>query len=344
MDQKKIKIFLAAFLNYPNAQNINCLSISKYLDHSKFSLYSLNTHFGPKINTKAHLFHCFFPFRVSSFIGFILGVIRCNVIYIPKHRTFPVWVIPFFRFFGKKFFTTIERNMCDSQNESMTKTFGGEEKLNKYFSYFNNIFGITKYIVANSNCGVNINNVPLNLGVEVDSFSYFKRTKLTNIVFIGNLIKRKKINEFIDLAEEFPNLCFHIIGDGPQLKTLKSTASSNVTFHGSLNHSLLTNHLMNMDLLFLPSRSEGFPKVILEAAASGIPSIVYSDYGASSWITNNKNGFVVDSFPDAVNILNKLVNNSNLLSKVSEGSYYMAKKFDWKNIIKQWEEVINNLK
>ena len=87
---------------------------------------------------------------------------------------------------------------------------------------------------------------------------------------------------------------------------------------------------MNMDLLFLPSRSEGFPKVILEAAASGIPSIVYSDYGASSWIANNKNGFVVDSFPDVVNILNKLVNNSNLLSKVSEGSYYMAKKFDWK--------------
>ena len=75
-----------------------------------------------------------------------------------------------------------------------------KKKLNKYFSYFNNIFGITKYIVANSNCGVNINNVPLNLGVEVDSFSYFKRTKLTNIVFIGNLIKERK-NEFIDLAE-----------------------------------------------------------------------------------------------------------------------------------------------
>ena len=69
------------------------------------------------------------------------------------------------------------------------------------------------------------------------------------------------------------------------------------------------------------------------------------DQGApKGMIANNKNGFVVDSFPDAVNILNKLVNNSNLLSKVSEGSYYMAKKFDWKNIIKQWEEVINNLK
>ena len=35
--------------------------------------------------------------------------------------------------------------------------------------------------------------------------------------------------------------------------------------------SLEISKILNiMDLLFLPSRSEGFPKVILEAAASGI--------------------------------------------------------------------------
>ena len=47
------------------------------------------------------------------------------------------------------------------------------------------------------------------------------------------------------------------------------------------------------DLMFLPSKSEGFPKVILETASAGIPSIVYNTYGASDWMENKKNGFIV---------------------------------------------------
>ena len=60
-----------------------------------------------------------------------------------------------------------------------------------------------------------------------------------------------------------------------------------------------------MDLLFLPSRSEGFPKVILEAASSAIPSIVYHDYGASEWMITDENGFVVNSFNDVIDKINQ---------------------------------------
>ena len=97
------------------------------------------------------------------------------------------------------------------------------------------------------------------------------------------------------------------------------------------------------DLLFLPSRSEGFPKVILEAAASSIPSIVYSDYGASEWITNGENGFVVDDFSEVVDKIKYLIDNPDIYMKMSKGSELLANDFDWKNIIKQWEKVIDNL-
>ena len=37
--------------------------------------------------------------------------------------------------------------------------------------------------------------------------------------------------------------------------------------------------LKDMQLHIFPSRSEGFPKVILETACAGVPSLVYADYG-----------------------------------------------------------------
>lgn len=33
MNKKKIKIFLGGYVNFPNAQNINCDNIAKYLDN-----------------------------------------------------------------------------------------------------------------------------------------------------------------------------------------------------------------------------------------------------------------------------------------------------------------------
>ena len=41
MKNKKIKIFLGAYLNYVNAQNLNCLAIAKYLDSDKYDIYAL---------------------------------------------------------------------------------------------------------------------------------------------------------------------------------------------------------------------------------------------------------------------------------------------------------------
>ena len=38
---KKIKIFLGAFVNYQAAQNINCRSLSKYLNKDKFEVSTI---------------------------------------------------------------------------------------------------------------------------------------------------------------------------------------------------------------------------------------------------------------------------------------------------------------
>ena len=344
MHKKKIKIFLGGYVNYSNAQNLNCLALANYLDPSKFIVYSLSAYFTNKIHTNAILFHCFFPFRISSFLGFLWGVAKCDVAYFPKHKSPPIWIIRLSRLFGKKIFTTIENNMCDTNKESMLNSFGGRINLVNYFKYIPNIFGITKYIVDNSNCGVVLEKKVLYLGVNFNGFNQKKRTELENIVFVGTLKKRKRVEEFLELAKHFPKMSFNVIGDGVDSKSLRSNASKNVTFFGQLNQQELASRFNYMDLLFLPSKSEGFPKVILEAAASGIPSVVYSEYGASEWISNANNGFVINNYEQLISTIEVLINNKDLLTRCSEGAILMAKRFDWMTVIKDWEKAIYNLR
>lgn len=344
MDKKKLKIFFGAFLNHDNAQNLNCLALAKNLDPAKFTTYALSIYSSAKVDTKAILFHCFYPFRISFVLGFLWGLIKCDIAYLPKHKSTPNWVVYVAMLLGKKVFTTIENNMCDSEKESMLNSFGNRKNLVNKFKFVKNIFGITQYIIDNANCGVKLDNKVLYLGVDTDFFRARVRERLTNIVFVGNLIKRKKVEEILLLAEQFPALHFNIIGDGIESLSLKSQATKNVTFFGHLNQQELASKLNEMDLHILPSRSEGFPKVILEAAASGIPSIVYSDYGASEWIVNEENGFIINEFEQFVTTIKHLIENKELLLENSQGAILMAKRFDWKIVVREWESVIYDLR
>ena len=175
------------------------------------------------------------------------------------------------------------------------------------------------------------------------SFSFKNKERLTSIVFVGRLIKIKGVYEVITLAKLYPKIKFKIIGQGPEQQSLKQIAPLNVSFFGSVNHKEMNEIFKKSDLLFVPSKSEGFPKVILEAASAGVPSIVYDSYGASDWIDNRKNGFVVSTFCEVEELVNELLKNPVLLQEVSKNTKDLAHRFDWKKIINDWEKVIEDL-
>ena len=87
---------------------------------------------------------------------------------------------------------------------------------------------------------------------------------------------------------------------------MKQKATENITFHGSLNHKEIDSIFQKTDLMFLPSKSEGFPKVILEAASAGIPSIIYNTYGSSDWMEHKENGFIINKFSEVLELINVL--------------------------------------
>ena len=341
------KIFLGAYINVINAQNINCKSIAFHLDKNKYSVKTLvlkNKNI-EKLDNVSFIKVSKVGYKISNLYAFVKGVLWADVCYFPKHQSTPKLALKIANLLNKKTFTTIEGNMCDTSKKSMIESFGTLENMKSHFSMIPNVFGITPHLILSSHCGVLINKNPLFLGVDKNNFkNKGVKNKVENLVFIGSLIKRKNLNDILDLAKHFKNITFNIIGDGPLKDELENKSTTNVIFFGKLNSYEISNHLQNMDLHILLSRSEGFPKVILETASSAIPSILYDDYGADSWINHSVNGFVVSTYEEVKNTIDNLIENPELLRYNSENVLELSQKFDWKLIIKSWEKVIDNLK
>jgi len=80
------------------------------------------------------------------------------------------------------------------------------------------------------------------------------------------------------IQKTFPGVTLEVLGDGVDLPKFKELAKSlrlekQVIFHGQVTHEEVLKHLRKADLFCFPSSSEGFPKVVLEALACGLPVV-----------------------------------------------------------------------
>ena len=344
---RKKKIFLGAYVNINNAQNINCKSLAAYLNKEKYVIKTLKVSLKEhqQLNSEISYITVYKSIYIlSNFFAFLYGIMWSDLSYLPKHHSTPILVLKIAKIFNKKVFNTIEGNIFDLKYKSMIDSFGSKQKMLKYFSLIPNIYAITNHISRNTNCGIQLQKEPLFLGVDRKNFINKKKVKkLKNIIFIGSLIKRKRIIELIDIAKEFDDLNFHIIGSGPLKSDILKRSSKNVILYDHINNNEIPNILINMDLNILLSKSEGFPKVILEAAAASVPSIVYNNYGMQDIIQTNHNGFVLKNKKEVIEKIHELIRSPKLLYDNSIAAYELSNKFDWKIQIKKWELEIDSL-
>ncbi|MCP4322776.1 MAG: glycosyltransferase family 4 protein, partial [Alteromonadales bacterium] len=112
------------------------------------------------------------------------------------------------------------------------------------------------------------------------------------IAFVGRISYEKGPDSFMALAKQFPEIDFHLYGDGPQLAELKSTSSTNLKCHGQQDDMSLV--WPNIGLLVMPSRFEGLPMAALEAMARGIPVLAYNVGALHRLIEPEYNGWLVE--------------------------------------------------
>jgi glycosyltransferase involved in cell wall biosynthesis len=124
--------------------------------------------------------------------------------------------------------------------------------------------------------------------------------------FVGRLSARRKgFLDFLaaakDIAGRIPEVRFLIAGDADRGKAdaVEPSAAANYGiaerchFVGNIINAELPPFYKVMDLLALPSLFEGLPRVVMEAAAMGVPAVVTNVKGNRETVEHGRSGLLV---------------------------------------------------
>ena len=170
------------------------------------------------------------------------------------------------------------------------------------------------------------------------------------VVSAGTLQERKRPDIFVELAKRHPAADFVWYGGhgsserAALLHRIKAEEISNLSFPGNVQPTELAEAFRSADLFVMPSVSEGVPKVTQEAAACGLPVVLFGYYEAHS-VVDGENGYVVwddDQFYDRVA---ELLADGEQRSRMGAKGASMALNWSWDVLALRWEaqilEVVN---
>lgn len=141
------------------------------------------------------------------------------------------------------------------------------------------------------------------LAMETSRMDFQKQKgKAFTFVFVGRLVGDKGINELIDafkrLNEERPDTRLLLVGReeadlDPIKEETKREIKRNAAIEAVGSQSDVRPFYAAADALVFPSYREGFPNVVIEAGAMGLPSIVTDINGSREIIIEGENGTIV---------------------------------------------------
>jgi glycosyltransferase involved in cell wall biosynthesis len=184
----------------------------------------------------------------------------------------------------------------------------------------------------------------LNVGVDTSLFTPLsaRANSAPVVLFAGTLIERKGPQYMLDAAARFPNATFRLVGAGREgfdevlRQKIKQSALNNVILDGPKTQPQVLDIMRSSDIFLLPSRLEGIPKVTLEAAATGLPCIVFHDYETPS-VIDGVTGFQVSTLEDMMQALKKLIADRSLREQMGTAARIHMQKFDWNVVSRQWQ-------
>ncbi len=150
--------------------------------------------------------------------------------------------------------------------------------------------------------------------------------EVRQVVYVGQVRKKKGIEEIISVAKDMPHITFNLIGPIEE-EIKKCKKSDNVVLRGEILHEDIAEELEKADVFLFPSYTEGFSMALLEAMNIGLP-VIATDVGANSDMIENKGGILVSSknsqqIVEAINALNP----ESIRERMSNWNQQKVKKY-----------------
>lgn len=176
----------------------------------------------------------------------------------------------------------------------------------------------------------------------------------------GDPVKRidRIIEVFGRLHEKMPDATLVLLGKCPDLYEHISEPVNKSVYSALKNVGLTPEDVVfageqadvrpyyaQASILLLASEYEGFPLVLAEAGAYGVPAVVYGTPGLNDIIIDDKNGYVVEkNQPDlAAEHLYTLLQDSELWLRMSQNAQSLVQRFSPENIRIRWEQLLQTV-
>lgn len=158
-----------------------------------------------------------------------------------------------------------------------------------------------------------------------------RKDNVFTFIFIGRLVGDKGINELIaafkHLNLDYPNTRLLLVGLKEQnLDPLKTETIQEIEQNRAIEavggQKDVRPWLLASDTFVFPSYREGFPNVVIEAGAMGLPSIVTDINGSREIIIDGENGVIIPlkDINTLYKAMKSFVENPKLLEKFSQNA------------------------
>lgn len=142
---------------------------------------------------------------------------------------------------------------------------------------------------------------------------------------------------------------FDIIGAGPELLDMKEAARTypnlDLCFHGLMPNWEINAFYRRADLFVMPSYREGFPRVVIEAMANGLPIVSTNAGGTIDLFGSLQAPYCIDrdDVEGFVNAADELLDDVKLRARMAEENIEQAQRFSSHSVAQQYDETLRKL-
>lgn len=174
-------------------------------------------------------------------------------------------------------------------------------------------------------------------------------------IFVGRLVRDKGINELVkafeEINQEFPETTLLLVGPfESELDPLRKETIEKMDTHSKIIEVGYQNDvrpfLAIADVLTFPSYREGFPNVVMQAGAMGLPSIVSNINGCNEIIEEGINGSIVPvrNVEALCQSMKKMYIDDNFRKSLGQNSRRLIKdnyerKEIWKALLAEYKQL-----